>query len=224
MKRVIVISVGGSIIVPDEVDFNFIKGLKAAVKKLTRNHRIVICAGGGHTARDYIKVLRKLGVPELNQSFIGIAATRLNAILLAFALKHSNQTIPTSLREVKSLLRKYNLVICGGLKPGRTSDGTTAEIAEYLGAKTLINMTNVHGLYTKDPTRYKDAKFIPTISHKDFAKRMAAIKEQPGQHFVLDSVAAKIARKRKMKVVILEGTKNLEDYLYGRKFKGTIIS
>lgn len=223
MKKVVVISVGGSIIVPDEVDYNFLERFKVTIKKLSRKYKIVVCAGGGHTARDYIGSLRRLGVPSLKQSYIGIAATRINALLLAFAIVDCNQRLPESLNEVKSLLGKHDIVVCGGLRPGRTSDGTTAEIAEYLEAKTMINMTNVSGLYTKDPTKYDDAKFIPRISHADFAKRMARIKEKPGQHFVLDSVAARIARRRKMEVVILEGVKNLDSYLSGKKFKGTVI-
>lgn len=160
----------------------------------------------------------------MKQSYIGIAATRINALLLAFAISDCNQGIPSSLSEVKSLLCKYDIVVCGGLRPGRTSDGTTAEIAGYLNADTMVNMTNVSGLYTKDPTKYKDARFIPRISHADFAKRMNKIKERPGQHFVLDSVAARIARKRKMEVVILKGVDNLQLYLSSKKFKGTIIS
>ncbi len=224
MKKVVVISVGGSIIVPGEVDYDFLKKFKVTIKGLSRKYKIVICTGGGHTARDYIGSLRRLRLPSLKQSYIGIAATRINALLLAFAISDCNQSIPSSLSKVKSLLGRYDIVVCGGLKPGRTSDGTTAEIADYLKADAMVNMTNVSGLYTKDPTRYKDAKFIPIISHADFAKRMDRIKEKPGQHFVLDSVAARIARKRKMEVVILEGVKNLESYLSCKKFKGTIIS
>lgn len=223
MKGVVVISVGGSIIVPDDVDFSFLKQLRVALKRIVAKHKVVICTGGGHTARRYIDALRKLRKPDLSQSFVGIASTRLNALLLALSLDNCNHEVPRSLGEVKSMLRKHDVVVCGGLKPGRTSDGTTAEIAQYLGSKVMVNMTNVKGLYSKDPRKHKDAEFIPCLSHADFAKMMGRVKERPGQHFVLDSVAAKIARKEKMEVIILKGVRDLELYLSGKKFAGTVI-
>lgn len=221
--KTVVISVGGSIIVPDKVDFSFLKRLKASIKRIAKNHKIIICTGGGATARAYITALRKAGIDKKTQDMVGIAVTRLNAKLVASFLK-ANAEIPVSLEGVKRLLRKNKVVVCGGLKPGRTSDGTTAEIARYLKANALINITNVKGLYNKDPRKHKDARFIPKISHSDFARRIAKIKEGPGQHFVLDSVAARIARKARMKVVILKSMKNLEQYLKGRSFTGTLIS
>ncbi|MFH0752690.1 MAG: UMP kinase, partial [archaeon] len=222
MKKVVVISVGGSIIVPDRVDYDFLRRLKATVKKLTRKYKIVICTGGGYTARNYISALKKSKCSENIQNRIGIAATRLNAQLLAFDFQNSNKEIPESLGEVRKLLKANDVVLCGGIRPGQTSDGTTAEIAEYVKADTLINMTNVSGLYTKDPRKYKDARLITKLTHAEFARIMSKVKEKPGQHFILDSVAARITRRRKIKVVILKGVKNLEDYLSGKKFKGTV--
>jgi len=227
--KTIVISIGGSIIVPDKVDYDFLKQLKTALEKLCRRYKIVICTGGGAIARDYIRVLAREGLNEYTQDLVGIAVTRLNAKLVASFMQYPkrrincNTEIPTTLEEIAELLRVHNLVVCGGLAPGRTSDGTTASIAEYLNADTMINVTNVKGLYDKDPRTHKDAKFIPRISHKDFAKMMSAVKEMPGQHFVLDSVAAEITRKAGIKVIILKGVNNLERYLLGKRFVGTVV-
>ena len=121
------------------------------------------------------------------------------------------------------MLKANNIVVCGGLGPGKTSDGTTADIARFLKAKAMYNLTNVKGLFDKDPSANKKAKFISNISREDFRKVMAMVHEKPGQHFVLDSYAEKIAREAKIRVVILKGMGNLLKAVEGKKFVGTII-
>ena len=78
----IVISVGGSAIVPDKVDYKFLKNLKKAVLGL-KGKKIVICTGGGSTARKYMAPLKKEGLNEYTQDLVGIEATRINAHLVA---------------------------------------------------------------------------------------------------------------------------------------------
>jgi len=221
--KAVVISIGGSRIVPDKVDYKFLKDLKKLILK-HKNKKVVICTGGGAVARDYISALRKEGINEYAQDIMGIEATRLNARLVASFLEITNQDIPVTLPEVRDMLKSFNVVVCGGLSPGRTSDGTTASIADYINAESMINLTNVKGLYDKDPKKYKNAKFIPKISHDDFKKIMDKIPKKPGQHFVLDDLAAEIARKAKLKVIILGSLKELDKCVEGKKFTGTVIS
>ncbi|MBU2638652.1 MAG: UMP kinase [Nanoarchaeota archaeon] len=224
---VIVVSVGGSIIVPDKVDYGFLVSLKKAAYEITRKHNMVICTGGGYTAREYISILKKVKADNKTLDMVGIDATRLNARLVASFLSANNikcnKEIPKTLEEVKALLNKNNCVVCGGLGPGKTSDGTTAEIAAYLNAGAVYNMTNVKGLYDKDPRKHKDARFIAKISHEEFHKMMSKVKERPGQHFVLDSEAERITRKHDMKVIILKGADNLRKAVQGKRFIGTVI-
>ncbi len=220
---VTVISIGGSIIVPDDVDYKFLKSLKKLLLNL-KKQKVVIVAGGGSTCRKYIKPLIKEKISEHNQHVLGIESTRLNAKLLALFLQKCNTDIPQSIEGVTRLLKKHNIVVVGGLKPGMTSDGTTARIAKYVKADTLINMTNVKGLYTKDPRKHKDAKFIKELSHANFKKMIDKVELKPGQHFVLDAVAANITRKSNIDVVIMKGLGNLDKFLNKKKFTGTIIS
>ncbi|MBI4448033.1 UMP kinase [Candidatus Woesearchaeota archaeon] len=222
-QKIVVISLGGSIIVPENVDYDFLKKFKETIHTL-KGYKIVICTGGGKTARNYIDTLKKGGLNDYAQDLMGIDVTRLNAKLVASFLQNCNQNIPTTLEEIAKLLESNNIVVCGGLSPGRTSDGTTAEIAEYLKAPMFINITNVDGLFDKDPKKFKDAKLIQKISHEEFEKIISKVKEGPGQHFVLDSFAAKTARKSKIRIIILKGTDNLKKCLEEKEFVGTIIS
>ena len=219
----IVISLGGSLIVPDKVDYRYLKKFRTLIKRLARNHKIVIVTGGGKTARIYIEPLRKAGFNNEVQSLLGIKTTKLNAMLVSNFLK-ANKLLPDSLKEIKNLLRKQNLVVSGsiGFKPNMTSDGDSADIARYFNAE-LINMTDVDGLFNKNPKKFKNAKFIPEISFNDFLKMVNKIKFKAGQHFVLDQSAARIIAKYKTKTVILKGVDNLEKYIEGKNFKGTVI-
>ena len=102
----IVISLGGSIIVPKEVDYKFLKEFKKTILSV-KNKKIVICTGGGFTARDYIQALRKEKLNDYTQDLIGIEVTRLNAKLVASFIRKCNQEIPTTLEQVKELLQTH---------------------------------------------------------------------------------------------------------------------
>ena len=195
------------------------KRFKSAVRKC--KHKIVIVVGGGRIARDYIHALGNKD--ERVRSLIGMEATRLNALLVSNFL--GNRIVPDSMRELKKLLGRKNLVVCSslGYKAGMTSDGTAADVARNIKADMLINMTNVKGLYDKDPRKNKNAKFISRINFNDFLKIVMKIKYKPGQHFVLDQTAAEIITKYKIKTVILKGVNNLEGFLREKKFIGTVI-
>ncbi|MBT4334696.1 UMP kinase [archaeon] len=225
MKKV-VISLGGSVIVPNKVDYEYLKKFKKLISKFSKNNKVVIITGGGSTARDYIESVKRISSKDMVFSVVGIAATRLNARLVA-GVFGKIKDIPQELVEVKNALRKDNLVICGalGMQPNMTSDGNAAEIAELIKADIFINITNVKGLYTSNPKTNKTAKFIPEISFEDFMKIVSKIKYSAGQHFVLDQSAAKIINRAKIKTYIVDKElKNIKKCLNGKSFEGTVIS
>jgi uridylate kinase len=226
MKKVIVLSLGGSLIIPDEVDAKFLKQFKKIILKNSRKHKFLIGCGGGSIARKYISALRKEGLDVKHQSLAGISATRMNARFMSYFFnidpKHG---IPHTIEVLNKYSRAQNIVFFGALdyKPKQTSDSTAAGIAKQ--HKTIfINMTNVTGLYTKDPRKHKNAKLISKISWKDFDKMANASKYTPGQHFVLDQTASKIIMKNKITTYILgQDLKQLENVLKGKKFRGTLV-
>ena len=89
MKRVFVLSLGGSLIVPSSgVDNEFLTEIKTAIKKLSRKNKFVIVCGGGSVARTYINSLKKAGVSERLQSLMGISITRTNARFVSYFFDH----------------------------------------------------------------------------------------------------------------------------------------
>ena len=75
-------SFGGSLIVPDEIDVNYLKKFRAFVKKKLRSYRFIIVPGGGKTARRYMKAAKDLGGKTVDQDWAGIASVDCNAELL----------------------------------------------------------------------------------------------------------------------------------------------
>ncbi|MEK6826859.1 MAG: UMP kinase [Nanoarchaeota archaeon] len=226
MKRVIVLSLGGSLIIPDEINVDYLKQFKKAILKNTDKYKFIVVCGGGSIARKYISALSKIGMNDLFQSFAGISATRMNARFMSYFFRQNQKRgIPHTMRELKRYARKFDVVFCGALeyRPNQTSDSTAVEIAKKFRT-IFINLTDVSGLYNKNPKEHKDAKFIPKISWKDFNKIVDKIKFKPGQHFVLDQTAAKMIMKNRITTYILGRDMNqLENVLRNKKFKGTTI-
>lgn len=82
----IVLKIGGSILMPKEVDVNFIKKLAAKLTQWAKKHEIAVVIGGGALSRDFDKIGRKITKDEDFLDLLGIYASRLNAALLIAAL------------------------------------------------------------------------------------------------------------------------------------------
>ena len=226
-KRVVVLSLGGSLIVPDKIDVSYLKKFRGVIKKNSKRHKFIIVCGGGSVARKYIYALREIGINETLQSMSGISATRTNARFMSYFFNQNPwKGIPQKMGEIRGYLKSQDIVFCGALeyKPHQTSDSTSAQIAEHFKA-VFVNLTDVSGLYTKNPKKFKDAKFIPEISWKNFNALANKMKYQPGQHFVLDQTAAKIImQKRIITYIIGKDARQLDNLLNNRRFIGTKIS
>lgn len=222
----IVISLGGSQIIHDNaINLKFLQRFREILRE-NRKYSFVVVCGGGNVARMYISGLKADGKSNKFQSFAGISATRTNARFMSylFGIEHL-KGIPHTMKDVQSWLKKERIIFCGALEyhPEQTSDSTSAQIAEALDAE-FINMTNVDGLYNKNPLEHKNARLISDIGWKEFDEIASRMGFSPGQHFVLDQKAAKIIREKKIRTYILgQDLKNLENVLKGKSFLGTRI-
>ena len=228
VKKIIVLSLGGSIIIPDKINTRVLNEFRKVILKNTRKYKFIIVCGGGKTARNYIKGLEneRLKQKELFQCLLGISATRLNARFMTYFFgRDANQGMPHDMKDIENLLRLHDIVFCGALRYAKneTSDSVAAKLARHFNTD-FINLTDIAGLYDKNPKRYRNAIFIPEISHKEFYKIAKNLKFKPGQHFVLDAKAAKIIKKYKITTYLLgPEMKNLDNLLNQRHFTGTVI-
>ena len=221
----IVISLGGSLIIPDELDLDFLRSVKVLVEAETQNGKsFIIITGGGKICRSYQAAAQSLGVSSAEElDWLGIHVTRLNAhffrILMGDLAHGEIITDPKVLGEITK-----PVVIAGGWKPGWSTDLVAAEIAGTTGAKKLVNLSNIDYVYDKDPRKFPDAQKIERASWPEFRKIIPA-EWSPGVNTPFDPVAAKLAEELGLEVAIMNGKPllNLQNYLEGEAFKGTII-
>jgi uridylate kinase len=229
MKKIVIISLGGSVIIPDKINLRVLRELKKIIEKNTKKYKFVIVCGGGKTARTYINGLLDEEVKDKEhlQSMLGIAATKLNARFVSYLFsKPFDEIMPNESSDVEQLLGSNDIVICGGFNYSKkeTSDSNAAKLAKYFESD-FINITDIAGLYDKDPKKYRNAVFIPEISAKSFYKKFKKLKYKPGQHFILDQKAAKIIKKNKITTYLIgSDSKNLDNLLNKKHFIGTIIN
>src|SRR5271169_3182124 len=106
MKEVKVISLGGSLIVPEKIDIPFLKEFKRIINKNKSKYKFIIVCGGGTVARKYISALEDLGLNEKFQDFSGISATRMNARFISYIFGFDPEKgIPHKLKDVENIIR-----------------------------------------------------------------------------------------------------------------------
>lgn len=225
IKKTYIISLGGSLIVPGEVDYKFIKKFRELIiKKVKAGSKFIIVCGGGRLNSKYNKAgkkIRKLSNDELD--WIGIHATRYNAqfIRILFGDFAHNEIITNPYQKI---ITKKPIIVGSGYEPGWSTDYDAVYLAKTYGAKNIANLSNIDYAYDKDPKKYKNAVPIKNISWSDFRK-IVGNKWEPRMNKPFDPIASREAEKLNLEVTILNGKKlkNVENYLDGEKFVGTVI-
>lgn len=228
-EETIVLSVGGSLIVPGSgdgtPDARFLKNLREFTHTMVdAGYRMVFIAGGGKTARLYQSSLHGLvDITPDDEDWIGIHATRLNGQLLKIALKHTTEEfVVTNPNEFPDT--KKPVVIGAGYKPGASTDLRAVQIAEKVGAKKVINLSNIDYAYTDDPNENPDAKKIEEMSWDEFISLIPDT-WSPGLSSPFDPIASREAKEAGIEVAIINGSKleEVKKYLKGGEFIGSVI-
>ncbi|EDY34817.1 uridylate kinase, putative [Aciduliprofundum boonei T469] len=217
-----VISLGGSIVCGDNIDFNYIFSFRKFLEEQSKNDKIFLVVGGGKIARDYISMASKLGMNEFLQDRIGIMASRINASL--FLGNYSYPKVADSVEEAVIASGSYPVVLMGGTEPGHTTDAVSLLIAERIGERRVINMTSVGGVYDKDPRKYKDAKIIRRMSYREAQEMFLSRDMDAGLNLPFDLVSIKIAERSKIEICIMgKSIEDLKKAMLNGECKGTII-
>lgn len=215
-----VISLGGSVLVPEAVDTDFLKGFTQLITELPE--RFVIITGGGRTARTYQHAARTLGpVTDEGLDWIGIHATRLNAELLrsGFGAHAAPRLLIDPLHDE---LADTPVIIGAGWKPGCSTDYDAALVAERVGAARIVNISNISHVYDKDPAA-EDAKPLEQLTWDELLA-LTGEEWSPGLNAPFDPVAARHCRAHGITVhVVSADLKNLRALLRGEEFIGSTI-
>lgn len=230
-SAITVISLGGSLIVPRHIDWQFLKKFRQLIiTEIKKGNRFAIITGGGYTTREYIQAIKKVvRTTKDDQDWLGIHATRLNAHLIKTIFrKYAHPRINKNPRTKENLRQHFSqgesIMVAAGWRPGWSTDYVATIIAERLKSKRLINLSNIKYVYTKDPQKFKDAKKIENIDWKDFRKIVGS-HWIPGLNMPFDPIASKLAQKNGLEVIVADGKnlKNLKNILEKNPFQGTTI-
>ncbi len=232
--QMIVISLGGSVINPGKLNVSLIKKFGDILIKLNKkyNTKFGVITGGGKLFRNVLTEVKKYSNNKESFDWLGIHCTRVNAqCVLSYFLSKKTKVyseVSLSSKQSSKLLDKYYFIFQGGDKPGYTSDMDAVELAVLKGKNTkMINISNVDGIYTKDPNKFKNAKKIPKMTHKELSALILNQSKEfkAGQNLIFDQIATKLAQKHNIELhfISAKNIKDLEKILQGKAHKGTVV-
>jgi uridylate kinase len=224
MKETVVLSLGGSLVNPGKIDSGFLKKFRKIILDLLPKKNFVIVVGGGSVCRAYNRtadsIVKKVSREEKDR--MGVYATMVNAQLVKIVFGGKAAGIFQDPTNDPGAGRP--IMVASGWKPGFSTDFDSVLWAKTMGAKAVINMTDVDYIYTADPDFDKKAKPIKRMTWDGY-KQVTGGKWKPGMNVPFDPVASREAQRLKLKVTILNGKRlaNLKACLEGEEFKGSII-
>ena len=187
--------------------------------------RVGIVCGGGN-------FLRGRDAHEMDREtadYVGMMATVMNSLVLKDMFRQVGCEVynqsglyvgiidKIDSDKAKKALNDGKIVVFGGGtgKPFFSTDTGASLRAIDIGADMIIKLTNVDGVYDKDPNKYSDAKMYDTVSYQ------TVIDNKLG---VMDMEAIEMCRNNKIEIVVMNiDTKNgLSRILHGEKI-GTIV-
>ncbi|MBR1733872.1 MAG: UMP kinase [Alphaproteobacteria bacterium] len=171
-----------------------------------KGYEICMVIGGGNIFRGISAAA--YGMHRAAADSVGMLATVMNAVTFQASLEKldvptrvlsaitmPNVCEPYIRRKALRHLEKRRVIICaaGSGNPYFTTDTAAALRALELGCNVLIKATKVAGVFTTDPEKHSDAKFIEKISYKDVLDK--DIK-------VMDQTAITLAKENNMPIIV----------------------
>jgi len=222
----LVLRIGGSV-TASPINSALISKYTDLLKDLKKQgHEMAVVVGGGTMAREFINLAKELGLDERAQDEAAISVSRIFAQLFLQKLGELGcEAVSLTIEDTVKCLREGKIAVMGGLRPGMTTDTVAALIVEQVNAELFIKATDQEGVYNKDPRKHADAVKLEQLSFEDLSRVFAEDKHKAGIHQILDPEAVKILRKRRVKVVVVNGFKpeNVLSAVKGEKV-GTLIA
>ncbi|MBX7147256.1 MAG: UMP kinase [Alphaproteobacteria bacterium] len=168
--------------------------------------QICLVIGGGNIFRGVAGAAQ--GMQRASADYMGMLATVINALAMQNALEQLGvvtrvqSAIPMSTicepyipRRAQRHMEKGRVVIfaAGTGNPFFTTDTAAALRASEMGCQALLKGTKVDGVYTADPTKYKDAVRYQKLSHHDVLSKDLK---------VMDAAAISLARENHIPIIV----------------------
>ena len=189
---------------------------------------IGIVVGGGN----FFRGRSHQDMEAINADSMGMLGTTMNALALRdaftkiglpnliFSPFDFHELIEShSEEELKELYKKGTVITFSGGTGhiGCSTDTAASQKAILVGADVIIKLTNVDGVYDKDPNKYQDAKFYDKFTHDEVLNN-PEIK-------VMDLACIKDCKQEKKDILVINfnDKENLIKVLNGEKI-GTVIT
>ena len=220
-KRVLLKLSGEALGIKDSnniIDVNALNGVCERIKYLHDGGlEVAIVIGAGNIWRG--KVAEKIGIERVPADFMGMLGTVINAVAMSSALKRMGveSVVYSAIPEIKDVTIAYNAdkvkedlaqgkvcFLAGGTgKPFFTTDtAATLRAIETNCDAILMAKNGVKGVYDKDPSVYKDAKFYPEITFQE----MRDMNLQ-----VMDQTAIELIEKTDIQILVFQ-MQDLENF------------
>ena len=229
MAPPLVLALGGSLLRPEESERH--AWLSSLAELLVScDVPIGIVVGGGAPAREAIELAKPVisDVSALDE--IGIAATRLNAAIVAQVLQNAGLDvcagIPSDVVSAARGMQAHKVVVMGGTRPGHTTDNVAIRLAIESGAGRCLIATNVSHVYTSDPKTTSDARTIELMTLSELQEIVGPpVHGKAGGSGVIDPVGVQAAIDHELPLAVLDGREIgiLADALSGKSFIGTRV-
>ena len=222
----VVVSIGGSVLIPDNDDSAYIAALAKVLKEVSKKVRIAVVCGGGKTARYYANTGRKLGGTTEQLDELGIGATRLNAMLLSLALgDDSYYSVPLTIGEAAEAFVSGKIVVMGGTEPGHTTDAVATMLAGKIGAERVVNATSVDAVYSDDPKTVPDAERFSKLTIEELSD-IVYKEHDASRSSVFDPLGIKLAMRDRIDIFVVNGRdlNEVENAILGNEINGTVVN
>jgi uridylate kinase len=163
------------------IDYGVVEGFAAQIKGVhAQGIQLGLVVGGGNIVRGTAASAE--GMDRVSADYMGMLATVINALALQdilerigvqtrvlTAIRMESLAEPYIRRRAVRHLEKGRLVIfaAGTGNPFFSTDTAAVLRALEIEAEVLLKATGVDGVYTGDPKKDKEARFIPELSFRD---------------------------------------------------------
>lgn len=220
----VVLSVGGSLLNDGKPNAQMAATLAAALR--AAGVPLGIVCGGGKQARKKVERARKKTGSEFEADLAGIKITYKNAGALCAALgPEAGPKVFKDFKTARKAAGSQKYIVMGGTIPGITTDADSALLAEALGARRLVNVSNT-AIYDSDPRSNPQAKKFDTMSYAELislAQKSDA--RMAGTHFVFDLLACSLIARSKIETHFVDGREpgQVKAAILGEPHNGTVV-
>lgn len=220
-KRVLLKLSGEALGEKDSSNIIDVDSLKAICERIKTLHdeglEVAIVIGAGNIWRG--KVAEKIGIDRVPADYMGMLGTVINAVAMSSALNRMGvpSVVYSAVPEIKEVTFAYDAdkvksdlsqgkvcFLAGGTgKPFFTTDtAATLRAIETECDAILMAKNGVKGVYDKDPTIHKDAKFYPEITYREMREKNLQI---------MDQTAIELIEKTNIQILVFS-MQNLENF------------